>query len=157
MTPAPTSQILAAARAAHEANLAYCMSIGDDSQMPWELAPKWQQDSAIAGVHGVLRGNSPEQSHEGWMALKLREGWTYGAVKDADKKTHPCLLPYSQLPAEQRVKDSLFVAVVKAVLDTYRQLENQKSHQRKLEQEQQRFASQPGVEPHSDAAAYYNK
>jgi hypothetical protein len=100
------------AAAAHQANLAYCVGIGDGSQPPWSLAPAWQRDSVISGVEGALAGNSPEQSHESWLARKRAEGWTYGAVRHPDAKTHPCLLPYSDLAPEQKLKDELFVMLV---------------------------------------------
>ena len=59
---------------------------------------------------------TPEQSHEGWMRQKVADGWVHGDVKDPVKKTHPCLVPYDQLPFEQQAKDKLFTSVVKAVL-----------------------------------------
>ena len=43
------------------------------------------------------------------------EGWKYGPVKDAQKKEHPCFLPYAELPPEQKAKDYLFRAVVHAL------------------------------------------
>ena len=45
----------------------------------------------------------------------VADGWVYGAEKNAELKTHPCLVPYGDLPVEQRVKDELFTAIVKAV------------------------------------------
>lgn len=65
----------ACARAAHEANRAYCVALGDDSQASWEDAPVWQRDSARNGVRGVLAGNTPEQSHESWLREKEATGW----------------------------------------------------------------------------------
>jgi len=111
--------IAAAAHAAHEANRAFCRSHGDDSQPPWDEAPKWQVDSAFDGVRGVIGGNGPEQSHEGWLAEKDRTGWTYGPVKDPEKKEHPCFVPYADLPPEQQAKDAIFTTVVCAVLDAF--------------------------------------
>lgn len=105
----------ACARAAHEANRAYCIAIGDMSQPSWESAPDWQKVSALKGVHGVLAGNGPRQSHEGWLEEKLATGWKFGPVKDPEKKEHPCFVPYDSLPPEQRAKDSIFVSVVRAV------------------------------------------
>lgn len=101
------------ARVCHEANRSYCESIGDMSHVAWEQAPQWQKDSAILGVKGVLGGNSPSKSHESWMLEKVRTGWVYGPVKDAELKTHPCMLPYDELPPAQRVKDEIFVGVVR--------------------------------------------
>lgn len=43
------------------------------------------------------------------------DGWTYGEVKDAERKTHPTLVPFGDLPAGQQQKDRLFVAIVAAL------------------------------------------
>ncbi len=110
-----STRVLACAQAAHEANRAYCAALGDNSQVTWEAAPDWQRESAIKGVEGVLRGNDPKQSHESWLEEKVRTGWKFGAVKDPDKKEHPCMVPYEDLPPEQRAKDHVFVNVVKSL------------------------------------------
>ena len=105
------------ARVAHEINRAYCASLGDDSQPSWDNAPDWQKASALAGVdmHLANPDATPENSHESWLAQKTAEGWKYGPVKDAQKKEHPCFLPYAELPPEQKAKDYLFRAVVHAL------------------------------------------
>ena len=109
-----TAQI---ARVTHEANRAYCFGFRDYSQAPWNDAPDWQRDSAMNGVQGIIDGRitKPEQSHEGWLAEKTQAGWVYGEEKNEDNKTHPCMVPYHELPAEQRLKDALFFAIVKAL------------------------------------------
>lgn len=110
------AMIEACARAAHEANRAYCFAIGDTSQVAWELAPEWQKSSAREGVRGVIdHGNGPEESHASWLRVKEADGWVFGKVKDAEKKQHPCMVPYSELPEEQRQKDQIFVQTVRAV------------------------------------------
>ena len=103
----------------HELNRAYCQLLGDVSQVPWSEAPEWQKDSAIAGVRQILGDPSttPEQSHQSWMAQKVADGWVYGPVKDPEQKQHPCMVPYADLPFEQRVKDSIYGAVVRMVLE----------------------------------------
>lgn len=104
------------AHVAHEANRAYQLATADPAPSPpWDDAPTWQRDSATAGVDQALDGATPEQLHQAWSDHKRAEGWTYGPVKDADARTHPCLVPYAQLPTEQRVKDDLFRAVVTAL------------------------------------------
>lgn len=111
MTPVQIAQV------AHEVNRAYCASIGDDSQPAWADAPEWQRASALAGVemHLANPDATPEQSHESWMAQKTADGWTYGEVKNAELKQHPCFMPYADLPAAQKSKDYLFRAVVHAM------------------------------------------
>jgi len=108
--------VTAIAIACHESNRRYCKEIGDDSQVPWDEAPQWQKDSAIAGVRGHLSGEikTPEQSHEAWLAHKKADGWKYGPVKDVEKKEHPCFVPYADLPEEQQAKDKIFSTVVES-------------------------------------------
>lgn len=107
------------AKVCHEANKAYCETIKDYSQMDWDKAPQWQRDSAIAGVkfHIENPNATPEDSHISWLKVKEADGWSYGPLKDAEKKTHPCYRPYNELPIEQRRKDYLFRAIVHAYLD----------------------------------------
>lgn len=102
------------AAACHMANRAYCIGIGDTSQPLWEDAPDWQKSSAKNGVKAKLDnpGVTPQQSHEGWLAEKAAAGWKYGAVKDPDKKEHPCFVPYDQLDAAAKAKDDIFLATV---------------------------------------------
>lgn len=100
----------------HEVNRAYCSLIGDDSQVAWELAPEWIHETVHEGIDGVLDGNDPDASHASWCAKKVVDGWVYGEVKDSLLKTHPCLVPYADLPLEQRMKDYLFVSVVRGAL-----------------------------------------
>lgn len=106
----------AIARVAHEVNRAYCAALGDVSQPTWEDAPGWQRESARAGVELHMGGDfGPEAGHAAWLQQKLDDGWGYGPVKDAEKKEHPCMVPFSELPKEQRAKDFIFRAVVHAL------------------------------------------
>lgn len=105
------------AQVAHEINRSYCMALGDDSQLPWGEAPEWQKNSAIEGVQFHLDnpGATASASHDLWMDTKISDGWVYGETKDAVAKTHPCLVPFDQLPQEQQAKDFLFMATVRAI------------------------------------------
>lgn len=102
----------------HDANRRYCIALGDTTQPVWEEAPEWQRQSAINGVqfHIDNRFAHGIDSHENWMREKLANGWKYGPVKDPERKEHPCLMPYHELPLDQRIKDSIFVGVVRAIL-----------------------------------------
>lgn len=102
------------ARVCHEANKGYCEAIGDMSQKSWEEADQHQRDSAIAGVQYRLDNPTapPSAQHESWKKAKEDAGWVWGEEKSAEAKTHPCIVDYSELPEEQRLKDSLFQAVV---------------------------------------------
>ena len=97
----------------HSVNKAYCQSIDDNSQLDWKDAPEWQKTSAINGVEFHLESTNtkPEDSHNSWLEEKRLDGWKYGKVKDAEKKEHPCFVPYDQLPKEQKAKDYIFKAI----------------------------------------------
>ena len=107
----------AIARVCHEANKAWCELHDDDSQMSWEGAPMWQRDSARKGVEFHLENPDagPEASHNAWMKEKIENHWVYGKVKDEKKKTHPCIVPFGELPEFQQKKDILFRAIVHAL------------------------------------------
>lgn len=104
------------ARVCHEANRAVQLALGEENpSAPWDETSVETQDSAVDGVRNALSGATPEQSHENWLKFKLDHGWVFGPVKDESAKTHPLIVPYADLPEEQRVKDDLFIAIVKAL------------------------------------------
>jgi len=109
--------IINIARCCHEANRAWCIANNDFSQQLWEHAEDWQRESAMNGVEFALANpDAPDSAqHDAWMADKKADGWTYGDVKNAEVKTHPCLVPFEKLPEHQRKKDALFRAIVKAL------------------------------------------
>lgn len=108
------------ARIAHEANRVWCVENGDHSKPVWADAPDWQRESAISGVvfHAENPSASDSASHDNWMAEKVAAGWIYGEVKDPDATppTHPCIVPFQELPKFQQKKNALFRSIVHATL-----------------------------------------
>lgn len=107
-----------AARAAHEVNRIFAAMFGDYTHLSWDQSPENIQNSIRFGL-GVIAGDpgiTPRQQHDAWMEYKLRDGWTYGEVRDLEAKTHPCLMPYEHLPSFHKTKDWLFSTVVRALL-----------------------------------------
>ena len=43
--------------------------------------------------------------HEVWAESRISQGWVYGEQRDDEKKTHPCLVPYEELPEEEKEYD----------------------------------------------------
>lgn len=105
------------AKVCHDANRSWCIANDDYSQPAWDDAPDWQIESAINGVYHALTypDATSEDMHSNWMADKIADGWVYGPVKDPVAKTHPCMVPYAELPEFQRKKDALFLAIVRAL------------------------------------------
>lgn len=110
-------EYIAIAKICHEANKAWCEVNGDDSQKHWMEAEQWQRDSAIQGVKFRIENPNAEYDaqHNAWMQDKINDGWVYGEVKDAEKKTHPCIVSFYELSEFQQKKDSLFCAIVDAL------------------------------------------
>jgi RyR domain len=113
-------QLQTIARVVHEANRAYCVTLGDHSQKSWDETPDDVKQSAIDGINHITESHTtitPRDSHENWCAFKRSQGWTYGPVKDSEKKTHPSLKPYEELWPAERVKDAIFIGIVQAFID----------------------------------------
>lgn len=105
------------AAACQEANRRLCIGLGDFSQSHWGDAPCWQVKSIMNGVDFHLENPdaSASASHDNWLAEKEADGWVYGETKDPEAKTHPCMVPFDQLPPEQQAKDVLFRGIVHAL------------------------------------------
>lgn len=46
-----------------------------------------------------------ENVHEVWAQTRLKQGWTYGPERNDAEKKHPRLVPYNQLPDDEKVYD----------------------------------------------------
>uniref|UniRef100_A0A4W6FFF9 Ryanodine receptor 2 n=1 Tax=Lates calcarifer TaxID=8187 RepID=A0A4W6FFF9_LATCA len=49
-----------------------------------------------------IREKLAENIHELWVMNKIELGWTYGAVRDDNKRQHPCLVEFCKLPEQER-------------------------------------------------------
>lgn len=43
--------------------------------------------------------------HEIWAQERISQGWSYGDKRDDESKLHPCLVPYEELPEEEKEFD----------------------------------------------------
>ena len=43
--------------------------------------------------------------HEVWAENRIKQGWTYGEERNDEKKLHPCLVPYEELPESEKEYD----------------------------------------------------
>jgi len=60
---------------------------------------------------GEQRSRSPEELHGSWMQAYFAMGWEYGPEYSRANKTHPDLVPYTDLGQLERDKDAVFVAL----------------------------------------------
>lgn len=58
-----------------------------------------------------------QNTHEVWAAQRLKDGWNYGDERDDSERLHPCLVPYEELPEEEKEYDrNTAREVLKAIL-----------------------------------------
>lgn len=57
----------------------------------------------IEKLVGLLARNA----HDRWAQQRFKDGWGYGDTRDDVKKTHPCLIPYEELPESEKEYDRI--------------------------------------------------
>lgn len=53
----------------------------------------------------VLIEQMAKNVHEVWAQSRIKQGWTYGEERSDALKTHPCLVPYEELPEVEKAYD----------------------------------------------------
>lgn len=96
----------------HQGNIAAQIAAGETPSPRWVWMRPEIKESTREGIRNAMAGSTPEEMHASWSKNRLDAGWVYGEVKDEVAMTHPCLVPYSELPEEQRVKDFVMLDVV---------------------------------------------
>jgi ryanodine receptor 2 len=55
--------------------------------------------------------------HDVWAAQRIADGWRFGRTRDDISKSHPCLVPYDELPESEKTYDRVMVEqVIKAAV-----------------------------------------
>jgi hypothetical protein len=58
-----------------------------------------------------------EHTHDIWAQQRIEQGWDVGEKRDDDNKLHPCLVPYNELPEEEKDYDrNTALQTLKAIL-----------------------------------------
>lgn len=84
-----------------------------------EYNPKPVDTSAVVVPNDLeaLTEKLAENAHENWARLRMAEGWTVGPTRNDDLKTHPNLVPYSELSEVDKEFDrTTAMETIKAVL-----------------------------------------
>lgn len=115
MTDIDEAMIEACAHAGHEAYRAYSIATGD-SMPSWDAYKRTVGGNNIRlAAKEILEGKTPERFHAEWSKKLLEDGWKVGPARDPEKKEHPHLVAYDDLPLFQRRRDEIFLTTVRAV------------------------------------------
>ena len=101
--------------ALHAAWCAYQIAVGQEyNEVPTEAQVKSLEDSVRRYRENPDR--TPEESHHMWVHHKIMTGWTWGKVKDEVAKTHPDMVPFSELPEVEQRKDTMHIVSLRIIL-----------------------------------------
>ena len=73
--------------------------------MGYEPRPIDTSDVRLSEQVVELTERLAENAHEVWAQRRMAEGWRPGPRRDEDKKEHPSLVPYEDLPEEEKEYD----------------------------------------------------
>lgn len=94
----PADPIACCAHAAHEAHRAFSVFVDATFIKPaWGDLSVEEQNEAKAVVYSIMRGSTPEDTHNAWFTQRSGEGWVYGPVFDRETRENPWLLPWEDL------------------------------------------------------------
>ena len=82
---------------------------------PWnerDIKFREQMTSYVESLRGKALP-TPEEAHDSWWRKYEEMGWVYGDVRDTEKKTHPDMVPFADLPKDEQDKDEIFLELVK--------------------------------------------
>jgi len=57
-----------------------------------------------------------KNTHDIWAAQRLAEGWKYGAERNDERKEHPCLVAYEDLPENEKEYDRKIAMATQRVI-----------------------------------------
>ena len=67
-------------------------------------------------IHNLTEALS-KNTHEVWAQERMAQGWRFGPERNDQRKEHPSLIPYEQLPEKEKVYDrNTAMETVRAVL-----------------------------------------
>jgi len=71
----------------------------------WRPRPADTSGVAIPPEIAALTELLARNTHEIWAAGRVAQGWRHGPVRDDARKEHPCLVPYEELPEDEKDYD----------------------------------------------------
>jgi RyR domain len=58
-----------------------------------------------------------EHNHDLWAGQRMKEGWKFGKERNDQRKEHPCLVPYAELPESEKDYDrNAAIGTLKAII-----------------------------------------
>lgn len=112
------------AAAAYTIVSALDLAMGRGARRPWEGQPELYKLEQTSCVRAHLAGeySCARDAHEDWSERRRQAGWTWGPLRDVERKYHPSLLPWRALPLDLTAKAELYRASVLTVARSFAEM-----------------------------------
>ena len=85
--------------------------------MPYKPAPIDTSKVRLSPEIVKLTETLSKNTHEVWAQERIAQGWRFGRTRNDERKEHPCLIPYEELPESEKVFDrDTAMETLKAIL-----------------------------------------
>jgi len=81
----------------------------------WDDLNEGVKNYILREVHYWLKNPSASasDSHNEWLRCKTEEGWSFGEENDHENKKHPSIVPYDQIPIQEKMANELIMKTVR--------------------------------------------
>lgn len=76
-----------------------------NSEIKYVPSPVQTEDIALPDELMPLVEEMARNVHEVWAKNRMDDGWSYGPARDDSALKHPCLVPYEDLPENEKDYD----------------------------------------------------
>lgn len=76
-------------------------------EKPYSPQPLATDDVTLPAGLTRLTELMARNAHDVWAKARLEQGWSYGPERDDRLLKHPCLVPYEELPENEKAYDRL--------------------------------------------------
>ena len=82
----------------------------------WEIMPMADWDEPLFAFTAGEMETLAEEEHLRWMGERTASGWTFGETRDDERKRHPSLVPWPDLPETEKDKDRYAIQALPMIL-----------------------------------------
>lgn len=105
-------EVLLAAKCGHSVMQCVGSGFGHKALPQWAFCSDDYKEKVLRNTQAILnQARSCRALHNGWVKVMIHNGWTLGE-RDNEKKQHPHLMDFNDLPADVRLKMKAFRAAV---------------------------------------------
>lgn len=94
------------------------LELGQTSGLQWEQLPQRTRNEIEIGVRDIAtrKAKVPADLHVTWRDAMRRDGWDFGLVRDAERRTHPAICAFDELPVMEQAKYQLFFTMTQTLV-----------------------------------------